>query len=490
MSDNKIRQVRIAMRNCGIIDPSNINEYIARDGYEALAKALFSMTPAEVIETVKDSGLRGRGGGGFSTGMKWSFVAGAKGDKKYVMCNADEGDPGAFMDRAIIEGDPHTVLEAMTICGYAVGAQEGVVYIRAEYPKAVDKLNEAIAVAESMGLLGDNIMGSGFSFKISLYLGAGAFVCGEETSLMNSVQGGRGEPRIRPPYPAHRGLWDCPTNINNVETYANICPILLRGVDWFRSIGNEDSPGTKVFALAGKITNVGLIEIPMGMKLRDVVYKIGGGVADDKEFKAVQTGGPSGGCIPAAHLDTPVDFKSLGELGSMMGSGGMIVMDEDDCMVGISKFFLEFTAEESCGKCTPCRIGCMRLLEILERITEGLGTEEDLEEMENLSRIICDTSLCGLGKSAPNPILSTLNFYMDEYLAHVRDKKCPSGTCTELLSFVVVDEKCTGCTLCKRVCPVDCIIGERKEVHVIDQERCIKCGACVDKCPFKAIVKG
>ena len=487
---SEVRQVRIAMRNCGVIDPNNIMDYIARDGYEALAKCIFELKPNEVVDIVKASGLRGRGGAGFSTGMKWDFTAKAKGDKKYVMCNADEGDPGAFMDRAIIEGDPHSVLEAMAICGYAIGSNEGVVYIRAEYPKAVEKLNEAIEVAEGMGLLGDNIMGSGFSFKISLYLGAGAFVCGEETSLMNSVQGGRGEPRIRPPFPANKGLWSLPTNNNNVETYANINPIILRGADWFRSFGTEDSPGTKVFALAGKITNVGLIEIPMGTALRDVVYKIGGGVADNKDFKAIQTGGPSGGCIPATHLDTPVDFKSLSALGSIMGSGGMIVMDEDDCMVGISKFFLEFTAEESCGKCTPCRIGTMRVLEMLERITKGQGKEEDLAELERLSRTICDSSLCGLGQSAPNPVLSTLKFYHDEYMAHVRDKKCPSGSCTDLLEYIILADKCTGCTLCKRVCPMDCIIGERKEVHHIEQDKCIKCGACVDRCPFAAIING
>lgn len=486
----EIRQVRIAMRNCGIIDPSNIMEYIARSGYDALAKAIFEMQPQEVVDVVKASGLRGRGGGGFSTGTKWDFTAKAKGDKKFVMCNADEGDPGAFMDRSILEGDPHGVLEAMAICGYAIGAQEGVIYIRAEYPKAVQRLYQAIEQAEEMGLLGDNIMGSNFSFKISLYLGAGAFVCGEETALMNSVQGGRGEPRLKPPFPAQRGLWDAPTNINNVETYANITQIILKGSDWFRSFGNDDSPGTKVFALAGKINNVGLIEIPMGLSLRDVVDKIGGGVADGKKFKAVQTGGPSGGCIPAEHLDTPVDFKSLGALGSIMGSGGMIVMDEDDCMVGISKFFLEFTAEESCGKCTPCRIGNMRLLEILTRITEGTGKEEDLAELENLSRTVCDTSLCGLGQSSPNPILSTLKFYKDEYLAHVKDKKCPSGTCTDLLNYEILADKCKGCTLCKPVCPVDCIAGERKEIHVIDQDACIKCGACVEKCPFNAIIKG
>ena len=485
----EVRQVRIAMRNCGVIDPRNIMEYIARDGYGALGKSLFEMTPNKVVETVKSSGLRGRGGAGFSTGMKWEFTSKSQSDKKYVMCNADEGDPGAFMDRSILEGDPHSVLEAMTICGYAIGAQEGVIYIRAEYPKAVERLYEAISQAENLGLLGSDIMGSGFSFKISLYLGAGAFVCGEETSLMNSVQGGRGEPRIKPPFPAQKGLWGVPTNINNVETFANINQIILKGADWFRSFGNEDSPGTKVFALAGKVNNVGLIEIPMGTPIRDIIDKIGGGVADGKKLKAVQTGGPSGGCIPETHLDTPVDFKSLNELGSIMGSGGMIVMDEDDCMVGIAKFFLEFTAEESCGKCTPCRIGNMRLLEILARITDGKGTENDVVELENLSRVVCDTSLCGLGQSSPNPVLSTLRFYMDEYLAHVRDKKCFAGTCTSLLSFAILNDKCTGCTLCRRVCPVDCISGERKEVHVIDKERCIKCGACLDKCPFKAIVK-
>jgi len=483
-------QVRIAMRNCGIIDPDSIHEYIARDGYEALAKALFEMKPTEIIETVKASGLRGRGGAGFPTGLKWEFTSKSEGDMKYVMCNADEGDPGAFMDRSILECDPHTTLEAMAICGRAIGANEGVIYIRAEYPAAVKRLYEAIAQAESMGLLGKNIMGSGFDFTIRLYLGAGAFVCGEETSLMNSVQGGRGEPRIKPPFPAQRGLWNKPTNINNVETYANINQIILKGAEWFRSFGNEDSPGTKVFALAGKVNNVGLIEVPMGMPLRDVVDKIGGGVADGKQFKAIQTGGPSGGCIPADHLDTPVDFKSLSALGSIMGSGGMIVMDEDDCMVSISKFFLEFTAEESCGKCTPCRIGNMRLLEILIRITEGKGTEEDIEELESLSKTICDTSLCGLGQSSPNPVLSTLHFYRDEYLAHVRDGRCPAGTCIDLLKYLVIPEKCTGCTICKKVCPVDCISGERKEVHIIDQERCIKCGVCLAKCPFAAIQKG
>ena len=487
MSD--VKQVRIAMRNCGIIDPSNIMEYIAMDGYEALAKSLFEMKPEEVVETVKASGLRGRGGAGFPTGLKWDFTRQAAGDKKYVICNADEGDPGAFMDRAIIEGDPHALLEAMAICGYAIGASEGVIYIRAEYPKAIDRLYEAIGVAEGMGLLGDNIMGTDFSFKLTLYLGAGAFVCGEETALMNSIQGGRGEPRIKPPFPAQKGLWNVPTNINNVETFANIPRIIIKGTDWFRSFGSEDSPGTKVFALAGKVNNVGLIEIPMGTKLVDVVEKIGGGVADGKKFKAIQTGGPSGGCIPAQHLETPVDFKSLSALGTMMGSGGMIVMDEDDCMVDVAKFFLEFTEEESCGKCTPCRIGNTRLLEILTRITKGLGTEEDLVELETLSRTICDTSICGLGQSSPNPVLSTLNFYMDEYLAHVKDKKCPSGSCQELLQYRILEDKCKMCTLCKPVCPVDCISGERKVLHVIDQDACIKCNACLEKCPFGAIVK-
>ncbi|MCL1998991.1 MAG: 4Fe-4S binding protein [Turicibacter sp.] len=486
---SEVRQVRIAMRNCGIIDPANIMEYISRDGYMALGKVLFEMKPAEVVETVKASGLRGRGGGGFPTGMKWDFTAKSQGDKKYVICNADEGDPGAFMDRSILEGDPHSVLESMAICGYAIGANEGVIYIRAEYPKAVKRLYQAIEVAEEKGLLGENIMGSGFSFKISLYLGAGAFVCGEETALMNSIQGGRGEPRIKPPFPAQRGLWDCPTNVNNVETFANINPIILHGADWFRGFGNEDSPGTKVFALAGKVNNVGLIEIPMGMSLRDVIYTIGGGISDDKQFKAAQTGGPSGGCIPAQFLDTPVDFKSLAALGSIMGSGGLIVMDEDDCMVGISRFFLEFTAEESCGKCTPCRVGNMRLLETLTAITEGKGKEEDLDKLETLSQVIKDTALCGLGQSSPNPVLSTIKYYRDEYLAHVKDHKCPAGTCTALAEYKILADKCTGCTLCKRVCPVDCIAGETKKVHTISQPECIKCGACQDKCPFKAIVK-
>jgi NADH:ubiquinone oxidoreductase subunit F (NADH-binding)/NAD-dependent dihydropyrimidine dehydrogenase PreA subunit len=406
------------------------------------------------------------------------------------MCNADEGDPGAFMDRSVLEGDPHALLEAMAICGYAIGSHEGVVYIRAEYPLAIKRLRGAIAQAEEMGLLGDNIMGSGFNFHIRLYLGAGAFVCGEETALMNSVQGGRGEPRLRPPFPAQAGLWKAPTNINNVETYANITSIILKGAEWFRQFGTEKSPGTKVFALAGKVNNVGLIEVPMGMRLRDVVEKIGGGVKDGKKYKAAQTGGPSGGCIPASKLDTPVDYESLKALGSIMGSGGLIVMDEDDCMVSIAKFFLEFTAEESCGKCTPCRIGTKRLLEILTKICNGEGTEEHMAELEYLSRVICDTALCGLGNGAPNPVLSTLNYFRDEYEAHINEKRCPAGVCTNLLEYRVVEDKCTGCTVCARNCPVNCISGAAKKVHVIDQERCIKCGACMEKCRFNAITRG
>ncbi|MDR1664492.1 MAG: 4Fe-4S binding protein, partial [Clostridiales bacterium] len=436
------------------------------------------------------SGLRGRGGAGFPTGFKWAAAAKATGDVKYVMCNADEGDPGAFMDRSVLEGDPHALLEAMAICGYAIGSHEGVVYIRAEYPLAIKRLRGAIAQAEEMGLLGDNIMGSGFNFHIRLYLGAGAFVCGEETALMNSVQGGRGEPRLRPPFPAQAGLWKAPTNINNVETYANITSIILKGAEWFRQFGTEKSPGTKVFALAGKVNNVGLIEVPMGMRLRDVVEKIGGGVKDGKKYKAAQTGGPSGGCIPASKLDTPVDYESLKALGSIMGSGGLIVMDEDDCMVSIAKFFLEFTAEESCGKCTPCRIGTKRLLEILTKICNGEGTEEHMAELEYLSRVICDTALCGLGNGAPNPVLSTLNYFRDEYEAHINEKRCPAGVCTNLLEYRVVEDKCTGCTVCARNCPVNCISGAAKKVHVIDQERCIKCGACMEKCRFNAITRG
>ena len=488
MSEN-YGQVRIALRNCGVIDPENIHEYIREGGYEALAKTLFEMDPDEVIETVKKSGLRGRGGAGFPAGIKWEATKKAAGDEKFVLCNADEGDPGAFMDRSILEGDPHSVIEAMAICGYAIGASSGVVYIRAEYPLACKRLQKAIDDAVAMGLMGDNIMGSGFSFNIRLYLGAGAFVCGEETSLMNSVQGSRGEPRLKPPFPANQGLWMKPTNINNVETYANVSRIILRGADWFRQYGTEKSPGTKVFALSGKINNVGLVEVPMGMPLRQIVELIGGGVKNGRKFKAIQTGGPSGGCIPEEYLDTPVDYESLNALGSIMGSGGMIVMDEDDCMVRIAKFYLDFTAEESCGKCTPCRIGNKRMLEILEKITAGNGTDKDIAELDILGNVIKDCSLCGLGQSSPNPVVSTIKYFRDEYNAHVREKRCPAGVCQELLTFTIIPEKCIGCTICARNCPVNCISGERKQPHVIDQDKCIKCGACLPKCPTDAILK-
>jgi len=482
-------QIRIALRNCGVIDPEKIEDYIAVRGYEALGQAIYDKKPQEIIDELKKSGLRGRGGAGFPTGLKWELSAKSKGDKKYVLCNADEGDPGAFMDRSILEGDPHSLLEAMAICGRVIGADEGVIYIRAEYPLAVERLRTAIAQAEEMGLLGDNILGSDFSFRISINLGAGAFVCGEETSLINSVQGMRGEPTMKPPFPAEKGLWQKPTNVNNVETYANIPQILLNGADWFSSIGTEKSKGTKVFALAGKINNVGLVEVPMGTTLHEVIYNIGGGIRNGKKFKAVQTGGPSGGCIPAQFIDMPIDYESLSAVGSMMGSGGMIVLDEDDCMVNIAKFYLEFTVEESCGKCTPCRIGNRRLLEILERITEGKGTEKDLDTLRELGEIIRDCSLCGLGQSAPNPVISTIKYFYDEYKAHVIDKKCPAGSCTHLLQYTVIPEKCIGCTLCARNCPVSCISGERKKVHEIDQDRCIKCGVCMAKCPVGAITR-
>jgi NADH:ubiquinone oxidoreductase subunit F (NADH-binding)/(2Fe-2S) ferredoxin len=482
-------QYRIALRNCGIIDPENINDYIAVNGYQALGECLTEKTREEVIDIVEASGLRGRGGAGVSTGFKWRAAYKSAGEKKYVICNADEGDPGAFMDRSILEGDPHSVLEAMAICGYSIGADEGIIYIRAEYPLAVARLRIAIAQAEEMGLLGDNILGTDFSFRISLSLGAGAFVCGEETSLINSVQGQRGEPRVKPPFPAQSGLWYKPSNVNNVETYANIAPIILNGVDWFRSIGTEKSPGTKVFALAGKINNVGLVEVPMGIPLRDIIYKIGGGIRNGKAFKAVQTGGPSGGCIPASLLDLQIDYDALQSVGSMMGSGGMIVMDEDDCMVNIAKFYLDFTVEESCGKCTPCRVGNRRLLEILERITSGKGEESDLDELRDLGAVIQDCSLCQLGVTAPNPVVSTLKYFADEYEAHVKEKRCPAGKCTDLLKYSVIPEKCIGCTLCAKNCPVSCISGERKAVHHIDTEKCIKCGVCFSKCPTKAIVK-
>jgi len=484
-----MKNIRIALRNCGVIDPEKIEEYIAHDGYMALGKVIHEMTPEEVIDSVKKSGLRGRGGGGFPTGLKWDITRQSPGDVKYIICNADEGDPGAFMDRSILEGDPHSVLEAMAIAGYSIGAKHGVIYIRAEYPLAVSRLKDSIAQAEKLGLLGHNIMGSDFSFHITLNLGAGAFVCGEETSLIASVEGNRGEPNVKPPFPAERGLWDKPTSINNVETFANICPIILKGDAWFASIGTEKSKGTKVFALAGKINNVGLIEVPMGTTLREIIYEIGGGIQGNRAFKAAQTGGPSGGCIPAQFLDLPIDYDSLASIGSMMGSGGMIIMDEDNCMVDIAKFYLEFTVDESCGKCTPCRIGNKRLYEKLVRITSGEATLHTLKSMKELGEIIKDCSLCGLGQTAPNPVLSTLKYFYEEYEAHVSDKRCPAGVCASLITFTINPEKCTGCTVCARNCPVPCISGERKEAHLIDQSRCIKCGVCYDKCRFDAITK-
>jgi NADH:ubiquinone oxidoreductase subunit F (NADH-binding)/NAD-dependent dihydropyrimidine dehydrogenase PreA subunit len=480
---------RIVLRNCGVINPELIEDYLLADGYQALGKALTEMTPKTVIDTVKKSGLRGRGGAGFPTGRKWEFARNYTSDQKYIICNADEGDPGAFMDRSVLEGDPHSVLEAMAIAGYAIGATEGVIYIRAEYPLAVKRLKKAINQAETLGLLGDNIFGSGFSFHIRLSLGAGAFVCGEETALLNSVSGNRGEPTVKPPFPAEKGLWQKPTCINNVETFANVCPIILKGADWFAGIGTEKSKGTKVFALAGKINNVGLIEVPMGTTLRKIIYQIGGGIRGGKQFKAVQTGGPSGGCIATDSLDIPIDYESLTSIGSMMGSGGMIVMDEDDCMVNIARFYLEFTVDESCGKCTPCRIGNRRLFEMLTKITEGKGTMQDLDDLEELGSIIKDCALCALGQTAPNPVLSTLKNFRDEYLAHVKDKRCPAGSCTNLLQYRINQNKCIGCTLCAKNCPVSCITGERKQAHEIDQTKCIKCGICFQRCPVKAIIK-
>ncbi len=483
------KQNRIALRNCGVIDPESIEEYIAMDGYQPLAKALTEMTPEEVIQVVKDSGLRGRGGGGFPTGLKWSFTAKNAADQKYVVCNADEGDPGAFMDRSVLEGDPHCIVEAMTICGYATGATEGYVYVRAEYPIAVNRLDKAIKDARENGLLGKNIFNSGFDFDLHIRLGAGAFVCGEETALMTSIEGNRGEPRPRPPYPAVKGLFGKPTTENNVETFANIPQIILNGAEFFSSMGTEKSAGTKVFALGGKINNTGLVEVPMGTTLREVIEDIGGGIPNGKKFKAAQTGGPSGGCIPASLMDTPIDYDNLTAIGCMMGSGGLIVMDEDNCMVDIAKFFLDFTVDESCGKCTPCRIGTKRMMEILEKITDGKATLADLDELEKLAYYIKENSLCGLGQTAPNPVLATLRFFKDEYIAHIVDKKCPAGVCKALLSYTIEADKCKGCTLCSRKCPVGAISGAVKEAHTIDTSKCIKCGVCMDSCKFGAIIK-
>ncbi|MCI8535673.1 MAG: NADH-quinone oxidoreductase subunit NuoF [Hungatella sp.] len=483
------KQHRIALRNCGIINPEVIEEYIGTGGYEALGKVLTEMTPDDVIQCLLDSGLRGRGGGGFPTGLKWKLAKQNDADQKYVCCNADEGDPGAFMDRSVLEGDPHAVLEAMAIAGYAIGASQGYIYVRAEYPIAVQRLKIAIDQAREMELLGNNIFGSDFSFDIDLRLGAGAFVCGEETALMTSIEGNRGEPRPRPPFPAQKGLFGKPTILNNVETYANIPQIILHGAEWFASMGTEKSKGTKVFALGGKIHNTGLVEIPMGTTLREVIEEIGGGIPNGKKFKAAQTGGPSGGCIPAEHFDIPIDYDNLISIGSMMGSGGLIVMDEDDCMVDIAKFFLEFTVEESCGKCTPCRVGTKRMLEILTKITKGQATMEDLDKLEELCYYIKDNSLCGLGQTAPNPVLSTLRYFRDEYEAHIKEKRCPAGVCKALLSYRIDADKCRGCTLCARNCPNNAISGTVRNPHVIDQDKCIKCGACMEKCKFGAIYK-
>ncbi len=484
------KQNRVALRNCGVIDPENVEEYIARDGYQALYKVVTSMTPDDVVNTITASGLRGRGGAGFPTGRKWMFAKASKAEKKYVLCNADEGDPGAFMDRSVLEGDPHAVIEAMAIAAYTIGADQGYIYVRAEYPIAVQRLKIAIKQAKEYGLIGKNIFGSSFNFDIDVRLGAGAFVCGEETALMVSIEGNRGEPRPRPPFPAVKGLFGVPTILNNVETYANVAQIILKGADWFASMGTEKSKGTKVFALGGKITNTGLVEVPMGTTLREIVEEIGGGIPNGKKFKAAQTGGPSGGCIPADKMDVQIDYDNLIAIGSMMGSGGLIVMDEDNCMVDIAKFFLEFIVDESCGKCTPCRIGTKRLYEMLTKVTNGTAELEDLDKMEELCQYIKDNSLCGLGQTAPNPVLSTLRNFRDEYIAHVVDKRCPAGVCKNLLKYNIMPDKCRGCTACARKCPVGAISGTVKEPHVIDQSKCIKCGACIATCKFGAINKG
>ncbi|KGE73335.1 NADH-quinone oxidoreductase subunit NuoF [Spirochaeta lutea] len=484
------KQVRVVLRNCGFINPEDINEYIARDGYAALEKALFSMSPDDVIEELKTSGLRGRGGAGFPTWRKWLFTKQVEdADQKYVVCNADEGDPGAYMDRSVLEGDPHSVLEAMAIAGYTVGASKGFIYIRAEYPLAINRLKIAIAQARELGLLGDSILGSEFSFDIEIRLGAGAFVCGEETALLASIEGERGMPKPRPPFPATKGLWDKPTVINNVETWANIPVILTKGGEWFAGIGTESSKGTKVFALTGKINNSGLVEVPMGTPLRDIVYNIGGGIPNGRKFKAVQTGGPSGGVITADNIDVPIDFEHLQELGSIMGSGGMIVMDEDDCIVDVAKFYLEFTVEESCGKCAPCRIGGRKLYNILDKISKGKGTAEDLEKIQSIGHAMKRASLCGLGQTAPNPALSSMHYFADEYRAHIEDKNCPAGVCTDLVRYTVIEDKCIGCGLCARKCPVSCISGEKRQPHFIDQDKCIKCGECFNACKFDAILR-
>mgnify|MGYP000862273523 CR=1 FL=1 len=482
------KQYRIALRNCGLINPENLKSYIARGGYEALAKAVTEMTPDQVIEEVKASGLRGRGGGGFPTGVKWGFARSAKGDKKYLICNADEGDPGAFMDRSILEGDPHSLIEGMAIAGYAIGADEGYIYVRAEYPLAITRLKIAIRQAEETGLLGDNLFGSGYNFQLNIKEGAGAFVCGEETALIASIEGRRGEPRTRPPFPAVKGLWGSPSNVNNVETYANVPVIIAKGADWFSSRGTEKSKGTKVFALTGKIKNTGLAEVPMGISLREIIYDIGGGIIDNKRFKAVQIGGPSGGCIPEELLDISIDYDSLIQAGAMMGSGGLVVLDENTCMVELARFFLSFTQLESCGKCTPCREGTKIMLDVLERITQGQGKDGDIELLETLGETIKSTALCGLGQTAPNPVLSTLKHFRHEYEAHIKDKKCPAGACTALTQYAIDEDKCIGCSACAKACPANAISGERKQPHSIDPDKCIKCGACLGKCKFGAIM--